>query len=56
MLATTGMISYEIYLVHAFTLGMIIPSVISVIAFVVVTVTLACIVYRIIEKVKNGGK
>ena len=41
MLATTGMISYEIYLVHAFTLGMIKPSVVSVIAFVVVTVTLA---------------
>lgn len=56
MLAVTGMISYEIYLVHAFTLGMIKPSVISVITFVVVTVTLACIVYRIIEKVKNGGK
>lgn len=56
MLATIGMISYELYLVHAFTLGMIKPSVISVIAFVVVTVTLACIVYRIIEKVKNGGK
>ena len=41
MLATIGMISYEIYLVHAFTLGMIKPSVVSVIAFVVVTVTLA---------------
>lgn len=56
MLAATGTISYEIYLVHVFTLGMIKPSVISVIAFVVVTVTLTCIVYRIIEKVKNGGK
>lgn len=56
MLAATGTISYEIYLVHVFTLEMIKPSVISVIAFVVATVTLACIVYRIIEKVKNGGK
>ena len=56
MLAATGMISYEIYLVHAFTLGMIKPSVVSVIAFVVVTVMLACVVHRLIEKVKSGGK
>lgn len=54
MLATTGMISYEIYLVHAFTLGMIKPSVVSVIAFVVVTVTLAYATYFTIGKMKNG--
>ena len=30
MLAMTGMISYEIYLVHAFTLGIVKPSIISV--------------------------
>lgn len=30
MLATIGMISYEIYLVHAFTLGIVKPSIISV--------------------------
>ena len=54
MLTTTGMISYEIYLVHAFTLGMIKPSVVSVIAFVVVTVTLAYATYFTIGKMKNG--
>lgn len=56
LLAMIGMISYEVYLVHAFTLGIIKPSVIAVLAFVVVTVTLAYIVYRLIEKVKSGGK
>lgn len=55
MLAVTGMISYEIYLVHAFTLGIIKPSVVSVIAFVVITIILAYITYRLIEKVKSGG-
>lgn len=54
LLAVTGMISYEIYLVHAFTLGMIKPSVVSVIAFVVVTFTLAYATYFIIGKMKNG--
>ena len=54
LLAVTGMISYEIYLVHAFTLGMIKPSVVSIIAFVVVTFTLAYATYFIIGKMKNG--
>lgn len=54
MLAVTGMISYEIYLVHTFTLGMIQPSVVSVIAFLVVTVTLAYATYFTIGKMKNG--
>lgn len=54
MLAMIGTISYEIYLVHAFTLGMIKPSVVSVIAFVVVTVTLAYVTYFTIGKMKNG--
>ena len=54
LLAATGMISYEIYLIHAFTLGMIKPSVVSVIAFVIVTVTLACVTYFSIGKIKNG--
>ena len=53
-LATTGMISYEIYLVHAFTLEMINLSVISIIAFGVVTVTLAYATYFTIGKMKNG--
>ena len=54
MLVVTGMISYEIYLVHAFTLGMIKPSVVSVIAFVVVTITLAYVTYFTLGKMKNG--
>lgn len=54
VLAATGTISYEIYLVHAFTLGMIKPSVVSVIAFVVFTVTLAYATYFTIGKMKNG--
>lgn len=54
MLAMIGMISYEIYLVHAFTLGMIKPSVVSVIAFAVVTVTFAYVTYFTIGKMKNG--
>lgn len=51
LLAVTGMISYEIYLVHAFTLGMIKPSVISVIAFVVVTVIIGYVLQGVNEKV-----
>lgn len=53
MLAVTGMISYEIYLVHAFTLGMIKQSIISVFIFVVVTYVLAYILYIGMRKVKN---
>ena len=54
MLSTTRMISYEIYLVHAFTLGMVKSSVILVSAFVVITVTLAYATYFIIEKMKSA--
>lgn len=53
LLAVTGMISYEIYLAHAFTLGMIKPSTISVFVFVVVTYIFAYILYIGIRKVKN---
>lgn len=53
MLAMTGMISYEIYLVHAFTLGMIKQSIISVFIFVVVTYVLAYILHIGMRKVKN---
>ena len=56
MLATTGMISYEIYLVHAFTLGMIKPSVLSIIAFVVITTILAYVTNLVIGKIKNGKR
>lgn len=53
MLATTGMISYEIYLVHAFTLGIIKQSIISVFIFAVVTYVLAYILHIGMRKVKN---
>ena len=53
MLAVTGMISYEIYLVHAFTLGMIKQSIISVFIFAVVTYVLAYILHIGMRKVKN---
>ena len=52
-LAVTGMISYEIYLVHAFTLGIVKPSIISVFVFVVVTYIFAYILHIEIRKVKN---
>ena len=53
LLAVTGMISYEIYLVHAFTLGIIKPSIISVFIFAVVTYVLAYILHIGMRKVKN---
>lgn len=53
MLAVTGMTSYEIYLVHAFTLGMIKQSIISVFIFAVVTYVLAYILHIGMRKVKN---
>lgn len=53
LLAATGMISYEIYLVHTFTLGMIKPSIISVFIFAVVTYVLAYILHMGMRKVKN---
>ena len=53
LLALIGMISYEIYLVHAFTLGIVKPSTISVFVFVVVTYIFAYILHIGIRKVKN---
>lgn len=53
MLAVTGKISYEIYLVHAFTLGIVKPSIISVFVFVVVTYIFAYILHIGIRKIKN---
>ena len=53
MLAMTGTTSYEIYLVHAFTLGMIKPSIISVFIFAVVTYILVYILHIGMRKVKN---
>lgn len=56
ILAVFGMISYEIYLVHAFTLTIVKTSGISILVFIIVTVTLAYITYFITKKVKSGGK
>lgn len=53
LLAVTGMISYEIYLVHAFTLGIVKPSIISVFVFVMVTYIFAYILHIGIRKMKN---
>lgn len=54
MLAMTGTISYEIYLVHAFTLAMIKQSIISVFIFAVVTYVLAYILHIGMRKEKNA--
>ena len=56
MLAVAGRISYEIYLVHAFTLGIIKSSERSVLSFVIVTTTLAYITNFMMEKIKNGKR
>lgn len=56
LLTMIGIISYEIYLVHAFTLGIIKPSVIAIIAFVVVTTILAYVTNLVIGKIKNGKR
>ena len=53
ILAVTGMISYEIYLVHAFTLGIVKPSIVSVFVFVMITCIFAYILHIGIRKVKN---
>ena len=53
LLAVNGMISYEIYLVHTFTLGIIKQSIISVFMFAVVTYVLAYILHIGMRKVKN---
>lgn len=53
MLAVTGMVSYEIYLVHAFTLGLIKPLIISVFIFAVVTYVFAYILHIGMRKVEN---
>ena len=53
MLEVTGVISYEIYLVHAFTLGLMKQSIISVFIFVIVTYILAYVLNLGMRKVKN---
>ena len=46
ILSTVGTISYEIYLIHAFTLRIIAPSMMSIIKFAIVTVLIAWLTYR----------
>lgn len=54
MLMEVGTISYEIYLIHAFTLNLIKPAMISISIFIVITCVLACILHVGMRKVKNG--
>jgi peptidoglycan/LPS O-acetylase OafA/YrhL len=51
-----GMISYEIYLVHAFTLKVITASIFKVIIFVFVTFALALVLHLVIKKVFLYGR
>lgn len=53
MLLMVGEISYEIYLVHAFTLNLVRPSLINILIFIVVTYILAYILHMGMRKVKN---
>lgn len=52
-LRACGVISYEIYLVHAFTLEMIGESFVSVIAFMTVTLILAYALYVVTCRVRS---
>lgn len=53
MLLMVGEISYEIYLVHAFTLNLVKPSIATVLSFIVVTGILAYMTHFIIGKIKK---
>lgn len=53
MLLMVGEISYEIYLVHAFTLDLVRASIAAVLLFIVITGTLACMTHFIIGKIKK---
>lgn len=53
MLVITGMISYEIYLIQSFTLGIIRMSIVSVLVFILVTYVLAYILHLGMGKVKD---
>lgn len=48
-----GIISYEIYLVHAFTLNLIEMNMISILLFIVITYVLAYALHIGIRKVKK---
>lgn len=51
-LVVIGAISYEIYLVHAFTLDIVGNGIGKIIIFVVITIVLAMMVNRMIRKIK----
>lgn len=54
MLMAVGTISYEIYLIHAFTLNQIKPAMISIFIFIAITCMFACILHVGMRKIKNG--
>lgn len=45
MLTAVGTVSYELYLVHAFTLNLIKPAMINMLLFIVITCVFACILH-----------
>ena len=53
MLLMVGTVSYEIYLVHAFTLNLVEPSLTNILSLIVVTYILAYILHMGMRKVKN---
>lgn len=53
MLLMVGTISYEIYLVHAFTLNLVDMSVMNSLLFIAVTYVCACILHMGMRKIKN---
>lgn len=53
MLTAVSTISYEIYLVHSFTLRMIKPAMINIFTFIVITYVFAYILHMGMGKVKN---
>ena len=53
MLHTVGTISYEIYLVHAFTLNLVKPTIMNILLFIVITYLFAYILHLGIRKVKK---
>lgn len=59
MLIGAGVISYEIYLIHAFTIGIIENNILSIGIFIVTTVGLACMMHIIVgfkdRVLKNRG-
>lgn len=54
ILVSVGMLSYEIYLVHAFTLNLIDASLISIFIFLIATYAIAYALHIGMEKMKNG--